>query len=190
MVEAMVASVVGVVGILGVLALLTNSMAKSREVSERFIATFLASEGIEIVRGLVDENYTNGTDPHTPWNGLFSEGRNDYQMQYDTSLRDFTCRSVGTSFASDGSTCVASVDSEKIKTLLTPADSTPILFDPASKTYSYAAGGTPTPFKRVITTIFVSGEPTKRIKFNSKVFWNSQSGPREITMEDYAYDWR
>lgn len=200
MVEAMVASVVGVVGILGVLGLLTNSMEKSREVSERFIATFLASEGVEIVRGLVDENYTNGTLIYTTWDNLFVDGQKSYyRMQYNVSLRDFTCGhrdlTDPASEASDGTLCsilsAGLVDRMKIVGATATTTPDPLLFHSADNSYGYAvSGGTVTPFTRVVAITYDKTVAPYKIKFDSTVFWNSQSGPRTITMEDYAYDWR
>ncbi len=201
LVESMVAAVVGVVGILGILALLTNSIAKSREVSERFIATFLASEGIEIVRGLVDENYTDG-GLYAPWNTVFKKRTNYYRLQNDVSLVDFTCRINGA--ASNGlSTCFSTSDNEKIATLINSVNPSPLYFNSGDNSYSYDANGIVTPFTRVISITYcptvtscvdkdenlLPAEPYK-IKFDSIVFWNSQSGPRRIEMEDYANDWR
>lgn len=194
MVEAMVASVIGVVGILGVLALLTNSMAKSREVSERFIATFLASEGIEIVRSLVDENYTNGTSPYTTWDNLFVDGQKSYyRMQYDVSLRDFSCVVKGS--ASDGTPCSTLppglTDRMKMVDVTATTTPDPLLFHPSDSSYSYAAaGGTVTPFTRMVAITYDKTMAPYKIKFDSIVFWDSRSGPRLIEMEDYAYDWR
>ena len=58
LIESIVAISVAVVGILGVLGLLSRAFAIQRDVGQRFIGTYLASEGIEVVKGIID---TNGT---------------------------------------------------------------------------------------------------------------------------------
>jgi len=68
------------VGLLGIFFLLSSSMGLNRLVSERHIATYLAAEGIELVKNLIDANVIQ----KLPWNsGLGTDG--DYEMDYDDS---------------------------------------------------------------------------------------------------------
>ena len=57
LIEAIVAISIGVVGLLGFLQLLTQAVSINKDVGQKFVATYLAAEGIEIVKSLVDENY-------------------------------------------------------------------------------------------------------------------------------------
>lgn len=175
MVEAMVASVIGVVGILGILGLLTDSLAKSTEIGDRFTATYLSAEGIEIVRGLIDENYTS--QQKKDWSVLFSDlafssGPVPFQMQYNISLLDFQC-----------SDCIL-VSERFVKD---PANFIPMRKDSDGK-YGYFAG-TVTSFRRVISLDYdVLNEP-KRLKIISRVDWSSRGKSYNVIMEDYIYDW-
>jgi len=173
MVEAMVASVVGVVGILGIVSLLTNSLVKSTQVGENFAATYLAAEGVEVVRSLVDENYTNGQ--MDPWDTIFADGVNIYEMQYDVSMSDF--------LATFGVSTYEFMNRiSKNPSVITPLKKT------AGGIYGYA--GTPTPFSRIITLEYDKATTPFRIKITSRVTWVSRGQTLNVSMEDFAYDWR
>ncbi len=58
--ESIVALSVATVGILGVLGLLSRSLGINKDVSQKFIATYLAAEGIEVVKSLVDKDFVDG----------------------------------------------------------------------------------------------------------------------------------
>jgi len=60
LVEAMVAISIIVSGLLGVMILLSSSLGLNKVVSEQYIAIYLASEGIEVVRNIVDTNVKTG----------------------------------------------------------------------------------------------------------------------------------
>lgn len=59
-VELLVALGVLTGGFLGVLGLLSSSLSLNRIVTENYIGTYLASEGMEIVRNLIDGNARQG----------------------------------------------------------------------------------------------------------------------------------
>ncbi|MEK7086755.1 MAG: hypothetical protein AAB935_00665 [Patescibacteria group bacterium] len=78
LIESIVAINVTLVGLLGVLSLLSNSLALNRDVGEKFIATYLAAEGIEIVRNLTDANFVQGNS----WNAGINDG--EHAVSYDS----------------------------------------------------------------------------------------------------------
>lgn len=81
LIETMVALSVISVGLLGIFALLSSSLGFNRLVSERHIATYLAAEGIELVKNLIDTNVINDKS----WNSNIGQG--DYEIDYhDTAL--------------------------------------------------------------------------------------------------------
>lgn len=59
-----------VVGLLGILAVSSRSISLNRVISDQFTANYLAAEGIEIVKNLIDANIIQGK----PWNQGFSTG--------------------------------------------------------------------------------------------------------------------
>lgn len=77
--EVMVAISLLTIGFLAVLSLVSNSISLNRVVSDQFTANYLAMEGIEIVKNLIDSNYLNGN----PWNFGFTSG--SYEVDYQSS---------------------------------------------------------------------------------------------------------
>lgn len=78
LIESVVAINVILVGLLGVFNLLSSSLALNRDVGQKFVATYLAAEGIEVVKNLIDTNYAESR----PWNEGLSDGT--YSVSYDS----------------------------------------------------------------------------------------------------------
>jgi len=92
LIESIVALSVATVGILGVLGILSRSLSINRDVGQKFIAAYLAAEGVEITKSLIDKNFADGN----PWNtGIGDCGSSscDYEAAYsDTALGAFADR--------------------------------------------------------------------------------------------------
>lgn len=67
LVESMIGISIAVVGLLGVLALLSRSVGLNRVVSNQLTANYLAAEGIEISKNIIDAN----TIQRNSWNQGF-----------------------------------------------------------------------------------------------------------------------
>ena len=81
LIEAIIAITIAVVGLLGIFSLLSRSLSLNRVVADRFVASYLAAEGIEIVKNLIDNNILAGK----PWNTGVTNGT--YEADYtDTGL--------------------------------------------------------------------------------------------------------
>ena len=90
LIESLIGISLIVVGLLGVFSLLSQSLGLRRVASERYVATYLAAEGIEVVKNIIDTNYLN---TGTPWNQGISAG-GDYEVEYNSaSLQSFQNRS-------------------------------------------------------------------------------------------------
>ncbi len=76
LIESIIAITVMVVGLLGIFALLSRSLSLNRVVADRFVAAYLAAEGIEIAKNIVDNNILAGK----PWNTGLSSG--EYEVDY------------------------------------------------------------------------------------------------------------
>ena len=76
LIESMVAITVVVVGLLGIFALLSQALGLNRVVADRYVASYLAAEGIEIVKNIIDDNVLAGR----AWNDGLADGR--YQLDY------------------------------------------------------------------------------------------------------------
>lgn len=60
LIEVMVAVSVLVVGFMGVVSLLSRALALNRVVAENYTATYLAAEGIEVAKSIIDGNLLQG----------------------------------------------------------------------------------------------------------------------------------
>ena len=98
LIEAIVAISIGVVGLLGFLQLLTQAVSINKDVGQKFVAVYLAAEGIEIVKSLVDENYAQGN----AWGESLDGG--SYEVSYDST-------ELGDSLVGVRSTTVLNYDS-------------------------------------------------------------------------------
>ena len=78
-VEAMVAASILVVGFLGMLDLVSRSFYLDRVVTNGYTGSYLASEGVEIVKNMLDHNYEASI---TPWNTGFANG--NYEVDYSS----------------------------------------------------------------------------------------------------------
>lgn len=70
LIESMIGISVAIVGILGVLNLLSRSTSLNRVISNQFVGNYLAAEGIEITKNLIDANIIQ----KKPWNQGFISG--------------------------------------------------------------------------------------------------------------------
>ena len=79
MVEAMLAITIAVIGLLGIFSLVSRSLSLNRVVLDRYIGTYLAAEGIEIVKNMIDANVIQAK----PWNVDLASG--SYEVDYNDS---------------------------------------------------------------------------------------------------------
>ena len=76
LVEALVALSILVVGLLGIVTLLARSLGLSRVVADNYVGMYLASEGIEVAKNILDGNVIN----RRAWNHGFADGA--YEVDY------------------------------------------------------------------------------------------------------------
>ncbi len=83
LIEMMIAVTALTVGFIGISSLLSQSFALNRLTANEMTATYLASEGIEIAKNLVDHDvYAGGTG----WGTCFSgKGTTDFELDYATT---------------------------------------------------------------------------------------------------------
>lgn len=79
LIESIVAITIVVIGLLGIFSLLSRSLSLNRVVADRFVAAYLAAEGIELVKNVIDNNILAGK----PWNAGFSQG--DHEADFRSS---------------------------------------------------------------------------------------------------------
>ena len=76
LIESMLAITVILVGLLGIFSLLSQSLSLNRVIADRYVASYLAGEGLEVVKNIIDNNVLAGN----PWNSGLSAGK--YQFDY------------------------------------------------------------------------------------------------------------
>lgn len=163
-VEAIVAIMLLTTGFLGAVALLSRSFFLNRVVTDETKATYLASEGIEVVKSLIDHDIYQGIVGNGPgW----------------VNPAPLPCCAAGT----------YRVDYQSIA--LTPypfpqAAPTFLRFDPTVNAYNYV-GSVTTGFNRwVVITYPNPGE----VSVVSRVEW--RTGPitsQNVILEDHFYNW-
>ncbi|MDO8585016.1 MAG: hypothetical protein Q7R85_02755 [bacterium] len=101
LIEAVIAISIATVGLLALFTLLTRSLGLQRVVAERYIASNLSAEGIELARNLVGTNFLRGT----AWNEGLPSSPGEYEMDYNdeelTPRADRPLRFDGTFYSYD-----------------------------------------------------------------------------------------
>lgn len=177
MIEVIVALGLVIISLLGIVNLLSKSFYFNFETYNRFIATNLAIEGIEIAKNIIDTTIATSS---SNWN-RFNEGI--YELDYNSF-------NFPTSFYLYNS----SIDKKFFKDNQNYFRF--LKFNSTTKKYNYIDGH-PTNFKRIIALKYLSysEDPTqlpdnKIIKINSYVYWIYKNRDYLINLEDNFYKWR
>jgi Tfp pilus assembly protein PilV len=164
LVEALVALSLLTAGFVGIAALLTRSFELNRTTSNDTQATYLAAEGIEITKSLIDHDVYENLAGNTTysWGSCFdmSNGQvRNYEFEYDT----ISCPAGSVDQLSD-----------------------PLYFDPNNHVYTYSKFGTrKTNFIRDIKVTDLGED----IDVQSIVTWTDAGESNTITVEDQFYNW-
>jgi hypothetical protein len=166
LVEVLVGLFVLVTGFLGILTLLAQSFYLNRTITDQTTGAYLAAEGIELAKSLIDHDvYTHLAGIGTGWGTCFGGGNKDYEIDYTIS----DC------------------------TTMRPFSSNDYLeYNPVSHAYLYSyndllGGGTQTTFTRRIRT---QASGANQITVTATVFWNGGNGTTQsVALEDVFYDW-
>lgn len=170
LVEALIAISILTIGFMAVLALLNRSLALNRVAADNYTASYLAAEGIEVVKNLIDHNVIlRIQDPATgpAWNAGLSDGC--YQVSYE---------GLGTRVGA-GVNC-------------NPAVSEFLKFEPDPVNLYDYTGSVQTAFKRIVQIINdPTGSNPNEMKVVSIVVWKSLGGADySVVLEDRFYNWR
>lgn len=160
LIEAIIAIGIAIVGILGILSVLSRSVSLNRVISDQFIGNYLAAEGIEVAKNIIDADWIkDGT-----WNNDYFES-GDFEIDYQTQ----TFKS-GSSFSAR------------------PAGNNPLLFDSANNIYSYSSGS-PTNFIRKVVLVLSSDGNEIKVNsiVNWKT---RGGGQFRVDLEDHFFNWQ
>lgn len=159
-VEAIVSVSALVVGFLGIVTLLSNSLALNRVVSDSYTGNYLALEGIEIVKNLIDANAIQKSG----WNCGFING-GDFEIEYNSLPATGGCPG----------------------TALEPNSSRLLGFDPGVGLYGYS-GSQGTGFRREIKINILSDNETQVNSIVS--WTTRGGGTSSVNLEDHFWDWK
>lgn len=160
MVELMVTASLIMIGLIGIFSLLIHSTSMNKDVVHRFEATYLAAEGIEIMKNIID------TDVAIPdgvfFNSTLVSGQN-YEVQYNTNRENLKDREI---FGSS---------------------TTPLQLDLGGATGLYNYGvGMETLYTRTI--VVEGGQDIMTIK--SEVAWKVNGERNVVNLEEIFQNWR
>lgn len=160
LVEAMIAISLLLVGFMGAITLINRSIGLTRVVADQYVGTYLAAEGIEVVKSLVDANYLASRPFHDGFESCVNTC--EWQLQYDSTWES------GRPQAYTGRT---------------------FWYDPLNGTYTYTPFGTETSFTRKVN-VTLGGPTGNELMVESRVEWRSRGGgTAAVTLEDRFYDW-
>jgi hypothetical protein len=173
LIEAMIALSILTVGFLGISSLLARAFFLGRVVSDEVTANYLAAEGIEIAKNLIDhdtyESFANNNNFF--WGKCFGNF-DDVEVDYTTTADPVNDCNGLTSFTPPGH---------------------PLLFDPKIHLYSY----NPNPEDNPVTTNFTreiqvsrNSQNPDEITVNSIVRWSTGTFTgQSLNVEDHFYNW-
>ncbi|HEY5221336.1 MAG TPA: prepilin-type N-terminal cleavage/methylation domain-containing protein [Candidatus Paceibacterota bacterium] len=168
LVEALVALSILTMGLAGIVVLLNQSLQLNRTTTNDTQATYLASEGIEIVKNMIDHDVYKGLPVNDDWDASFSQSGYYWNIDYETT-----------------STTGLPVRANQMQ-------ATPLYYNSTTNMFGYSAvGAAPTNFVRniKITNIDNSNLVPVEIDVQSIVTWTNGGNSNAITLEDHFYDW-
>jgi hypothetical protein len=160
LVEVMVAVAILTVGFLGIVTLLSRALALNRVVADNYVATYLAAEGIEITKNIVDGNVIQ-------------------KQTWNTGGGILNC---------SGGTRVGGCEVSWKEGVLRSYTGQPLDFDPNTNLYDYSGSATPTSFRRRITIDLV-GQNELKVE-STVSWTTRGGGTSDVTLEDHFYYWR
>lgn len=172
--EVIIAIFLITVGVGATVSLINQTLSSSQVISSRLVASYLAQEGIELVRNIRDGNWLEGVD----WldggltlylNSMAAIDYVNWPELMDSDHQDFyLCLGSGGFYYYDPPA---------------PPPGTISCSSPAS---------TLTPYQRIITLLSVpAGDPDpEAIRVLSEVKWTERGREHSITAEEILYNWR
>jgi prepilin-type N-terminal cleavage/methylation domain-containing protein len=161
LIEVMIAMSILTMAFLGIFNLLARSLVINRAVSSEATATYLAAEGVELAKTLIDHDvYAGLANGSRSWGECFGTG-GDFEIDY---------------MAQD---CPGSPN----------FNHNDLWYDPTTGLYSYSHNtGSPaeTDFTRDVQVQNINDH---EIRVNSIVSWSSGTASSSINVEDNFYNW-
>ncbi len=170
LVEALVALSILTTGFIGIATLLTKSFQLNRTTMYDTQGTYLAAEGIELAKNLIDHDvyeYLSG-NPRYSWGSCFPHGQGYY---YPIDYQTVTCSPSSLKYQSSPPSAARST----------------LYFNPTTHLFSFdPSGAVATNFTR---TIYVANNGNE-LDVQSTVAWTDGGISNSITLEDHFYNWQ
>jgi len=173
LVEALVALSILLTGIISGFILVTRALYNAKVIQDRLTASFLAQEGIELVRKIRDTNYVkNINGVSTNWNNGLADGSYYISVDPDSNPKQVK---ISEKYNED--------QESKIPNLKRDENNFQYGFN-----YKY---GDETNFKRIIRIKTID---SNHLRVQSVVAWNTRNisfleGQGAIVAEDHLYNW-
>lgn len=162
LVEVLVSITILTVGILSGFILVTRSLYNVAVIKDRLTASFLAQEGIELVRQKRDTNFLrifNGES--VDWNDGLAAG--SYRIESKAG------------------------DDDPIQLIpTTPSEAPNFFYNNISRLYNYSEGDSTT-FNREIK--ITTDDNNDEIRVESIIHWRTKKIDFDLTVEDHLYNW-
>jgi len=191
MVELLISISIVVVSLLGIFTLLNRALGLNRVNAEQYVASYLASEGIEVTKNIFDRGfYTAGAGDFYSQTDFQNYAPGVYQVEFDSKTLTPVC-----SFPPSGPTEGA------VRSLFencSDAGFKFLEFDAGNGLYSYNLSGVtvaPTKFKRLIIVdapneFAFSPGAALDFRITSAVGWKSRGGSFVVQLQDHFLPWR
>lgn len=168
LVETLVAITVVVMAIVGPLYIVQQSLNVSRSARDQLVASSLAQEGVEFVRGARDSNYIRN---------LATPGSRTWLASFDG-----TAGGTASSANCITADCVIDATQGTVSRTITP------LYLSSTGLYNQAGSGTQTAFTRTIRLTAVSGSATE-MTLTVTVTWTTKGVPYTMTLTERLHNW-
>ncbi len=174
--ESITAIFILTVGVGAALSLMNQTLATGSVVEQTLIASYLAQEGIEIVRNIRDTNWLQSREPgkNSPWD-------------------DGLCSSPPCEWEADASTTTFfdTVDFERcsdnpVSNCRAYTTGTFLNIESATGFYGYGPADVQTKFKRRIT---IEKPQADEIKIKVEIYWQERGRTHNFTALEYIRNW-
>ncbi len=165
LVEALIAMSILIVGVISGFVLVIKALYNVTIIQDRLTASFLAQEGVELVRQLRDTNFLKRLNGE---NVLWTDG-------------------ILSTCGGEGCLIWADVSNNTVETsVYDPASPPPLYYHSDTGLYNYDSSDSLTSFKRVIQITPVS---PNELKVEVKMTWESRGMDFSFTLEDHLFNW-
>ncbi len=169
LVEAIVALSVLTIGFLGILTILARSLGLNRVISDNYTGTYLAAEGIELIKSAIDYNIiARNAGAVLAWNqGICDTPTGAYEIDYRLAPLDLGAARIGPA---------------------TVASTRKLRYDP--NFYYQYDNGEETIFVRTVRVDCTRNRDGNEIAVNSIVSWVTRGGAEfSVDLEDHFFNW-